>query len=520
MMLNHHGSRVVNTPGPVVLFKSRADLMKYLCEGRSTDVEVVEFTELWGLWDGIKNKWHAEDGRWQSFKTNLFETQEIAEKCCPKGFEVREFLQYIDPPKENNMSNGSPLKEFLLERLTPAVEALGWDFSKGKKCTTSHPTICTEASGFETRLATHSAPQSAGELVFRALENCEFKDADIFTYIPLELGQDAKFPTDFFCKQAVKAVVTPREGCAPEYAIHGDEVYVPTFQISNSITISSDYKADNRLDVLQKSIEVIAQGFINKVVTEQNTTIAAATPYESTVHESSIMRALSEMMVQMRRGRGGNARITDVYVTPEAYSHILDDIQKNKSFMSDGDVFEDSMAALRGTVPTFKNHDLTVYGMRVHNDAIRVDEMTDAYYDRNENKLGEWYPEKETFGQKLARWVTFGPRHMLMQYTQRPLMFGLDLTDRNCFLTPFRKNKCYFFDDKTLTRSQKQGIYGWMDIGSAALDMQHSVAGTAEDGKLVTVGDATVTPKIGRFIESVLPLKRSGGLKGWLRRWW
>ena len=519
MRLNKWGG--VLSKDPLVLFVTRDDVRKYI-DDDSRKIEIVEFKTLWGFWSK-SDGWHGDSTRVSGTQVNLFATEKEAVECCPEGYEVAEYIPHLDAPKkEKDMSNSSPLKEFLLEKLTPAVEALGWDFSKGQECTVGHPEINLSDGDVRVRSVTHSAPNNAGEVVIRALDNCEFKDADIFTYIPLELGQDAKFPTDVFCKQEVKAVVTPREGCAPEYAIHGDEVYVPTFQLSNCVTISRDYKVDNRWDVLQKAIEVIAQGFINKVVTEQNRTVAAATPYESTVHESSIIRALNEMNVRMKRGGRRNARITDVYVTPEAYSDILNHMEKNTSFMNDGDVFVDGAGGLQkvGTVPTHKNHDLKVYGMCVHNDQVRVDEMTDVYYDRNEDKLGEWVPKKETVRQKLARWITFGPRRILMQYTQRPLMFGLDLTDRNCFLTPFRKNKCDFFDDKTLTRSQKQGIYGWMDIGSAALDMQHVVAGTAEDGKLVTIGDATVTPKMGMFIQSVLPLKRSGGLKGWLRRWW
>lgn len=518
MMMNTWGIQSL-TRSPLVVFETQSDLYRYT--GEDGEIEIVEFEKLWGF-HSLNNGWHADRSRSHGVKLNLFSTSGEAEECCPEGYEVAEFLQYINMAKEESVSNSSPLKEFLLERLTPAVEALEWDFDKGRECTVSYPEINVIGSGVGVRSVTHSAPRSAGELVTRAIEGCEFKDADIFTYIPLELGQEAKFPTDFFCNQEVRAVITPREGCAPEFAICGEEVYVPTFKISNSITISRDYKTDNRWDVLQRSIEVIAQGFINKIVEEQNKTVAAAAPYKSTVHESSIMRALNEMMVQMKRGRGGNAHITDVYVTPEAYADIIDHAERQKRFINDSDVFEDSMAVLRqvGTVPTLKNHGLTVYGMRVHNDQVRVDEMTDMYYRMNDEKLGEWVPEKETVGQKLARWITFGPRHMLMQYERKPLMFGLDLTDRACFVTPFRKNKCAFFDDKTLTRSQRQGIYGWMEIGSAALDMKHVVAGTAEDGQLCTMHHAAVTPKIGKMVEFVLPLKRSGGFKGWICRWW
>lgn len=506
---------------PLFLFDNRKDLIKY--NGGFHTINIVEFKELWGL-HSLADGWHSDPSRSNGVTVNLFATREEAEECCPEGYEVAEFLQYINMAKEESVSNSSsPLKEFLLEKLTPAVEALDWDFNKGQECTFTHPQIAVACSGsYETRKVTSSAPRSAGELVIRALEKCEFKDTDIFTYIPLELGQEARFPTDFFCSQEVRAVITPKQGCAPDFAICGEEVYVPTFQISNAITISRDYKQDNRWDVLQRAIEVIAQGFINRVVEEQNKTVAAAAPYKSTVHESSIMRALSEMMVQMKRGRGGNAHITDVYVTPEVYVGILDHMEKDNSFMSKGDVFANVAGVFKqvGTVPTLKNHGLTVYGMRIHNDALRVDEMTDMYYRMNDDELGEWVPEKETVGQKLARWLTFSPRNMLMQYERKPLMFGLDLTDRACFVTPFRKNKCEFFDDKTLTRSQRQGIYGWLEIGSAALDMKHVVAGTAEDGQLVTMTRATVRSRMGKMVEFVLPLKRSGGFKGWIRRWW
>jgi len=485
---------------PVVLFETLGDLYEYTGEDRD-NIEIVKFKKLWGFHSN-DDGWHSDSTRKFGTQINLFDIKEEATAVCPEGYQVVQYIKNLDTPKKENNMNNSPLKEFLLKGLTPAVEALDWDFDKAKEYT----------------------PRSAGELVAQAISDCEFKDTDIFTYIPLELGQDAKFPVNFFCKETSMAFITPKEGTLPEGTIvETDELYVPTFQISNAITMNRDYKRDRRTDVLQRAIQVIAQGFINKIVSEQNKTVAAAT-HKTAVEQSSTMRALFDMQTQMARINGrSRARITDLYVTPEAYADILDHAQQqDRFFMKPGDVFADVAGKWKyaGTVDVPKSDQLTVCGMRIHVDAERVDEMNDTFYNHYNQDGQKWRPAAETFGKKLVRWLTFGPRTMELVYKHKPLMFGFDLDSRDCFITPFRKNGCEFFNDPSLNRSQKQGIYGWMQVGMAALDNRHVVAGTAEEGELKVADTATVTGRMGLLVSFMLPLKRSGGLKGWIRRWW
>ncbi len=54
---------------------------------------------------------------------------------------------------------------------------------------------------------------------------------------------------------------------------------------------------------------------------------------------------------------------------------------------------------------------------------------------------------------------------------------GLDLSNRDSFVMPVRE-EMKMFDDPALHRQARAGVYGWMEIGFAALDSRRAILGS------------------------------------------
>lgn len=494
MMFNKWGVRDLSRH-PVVLFETLSDLYQYT-GGDRDDIEIVKFEKLWGFHSN-GDGWHSDSTRKSGTKINLFDIKEEAIKCCPKGYQVVEFLQYINAPKkEKRMSNESPLKEFLLKRLTPAVEALDWDFSKCKEYMVSHPV--TTSSGVGARSLTITPPRPAEELVQRALDECNFNDDFLFNYIPVAAGQEAKFPLDFFGESGAEAFIVPREGHIPERCIEGDEIFVPTFKVANAVDWSLDYKRDRRTDVLIRAVKLFAQGYIDKMVREQNRIVGFTTSSTKIGKGEGIRSAVWDMMTKMKRQ---NRKLTDVFVSPEAFSDLVNAAAKDAHW---------------------DHAECKLYGVRVHVEADRVEEMEETYYTSQgtDSQSKRWRDKKETIWQKLARWIKFAPKTQEFVMCYKPLVFGFDKLHNDSLIIPFRNESGGIFNDPTLTRRQKEGIYGWLEVGCAALNSKAVTVEAYAPGEDRVNNTRLVETRLSRVVAFTLPVERSGGRKGWFRRWW
>lgn len=276
---------------------------------------------------------------------------------------------------------------------------------------------------------------------------------NIFQRIQLPGGVDAKFPLDFYApgtEGRFDAFAIPREGAIPDRVIDGDELRVPTFKIANSISWSLDYARDARWDVIARAIEVYTNGFIRKLNDDGWHVIlkCASENGQSTVTDSAASsgvftkKLLLDMMTSIKRQTGGrNARLTDIYVSPE----VLSDIRNFDNTILDDLTLRSLLVAGEDTIPS-------LYGVRMH-------EL---------QELG--------FGQEYQNYLvdTIGTS---LPAGDEEFVIGLDLLHQDAFVMPIRE-EMEMFDDPTLHRSGKAGVYGWMELGFACLDTRRSLLGS------------------------------------------
>jgi len=85
----------------------------------------------------------------------------------------------------------------------------------------------------------------------------------IFEKQVLAPGAQANYPLDFVKpgeEDEFIAFTLPKQGRVPERHVEGDELWVPTFQLANSIDWSLRYARDARFDVVGRAIRVYQMG--------------------------------------------------------------------------------------------------------------------------------------------------------------------------------------------------------------------------------------------------------------------
>lgn len=274
----------------------------------------------------------------------------------------------------------------------------------------------------------------------------------IFQRIDLPPGVEAKFPLDFYSPDnegAYPAIVLPRQGAVPDRAIDGDELRVSTYKIGNGISWSLDYARDARWDVVARAIEVFTNGFVRKInddgwhVVLKSAVDATATTIQDTAATAGVFskRLLLDLMSNIKRRNGGrNSRLTDLYMSPEAINDI-------RNFTNT----EIDEVSRRELVTRGEDQVPSLYGVRLHEmQEFGVGQEYELYIT---STLGRALP-----GSKVEHVV------------------GLDLLHRDAFVMPIRENMS-MFDDPTLHRSAKAGVYGWMELGFASLDTRRAILG-------------------------------------------
>lgn len=278
----------------------------------------------------------------------------------------------------------------------------------------------------------------------------------IYERVQLPPGVEAKFPLDFYAPEnegSYVAIVIPKEGAVPDRIVEGDELRVATYKVGNGISWSLDYARDARWDVVARAIEVFTNGFIRKLnddgwhvilkaADEGTTTLVDDGDGAGTAGEFKKGLLLSLMSSIKRRTGGRNSRLTDLYLSPEAINDI-------RNFTNT----EIDEVSRRELVTRGEDQVPSLYGVRLH-------EM---------QEFGE--------GQEYENYLV---NTIVRAHTNSKLEFvvGLDLLHRDAFVMPIREEMA-MFDDPTLHRSAKAGVYGWMEIGFANLDTRRAILGQA-----------------------------------------
>ena len=280
--------------------------------------------------------------------------------------------------------------------------------------------------------------------------------SNIFQALTMEPGTTTEFPLDLLApgeEDEHVAYTNPGHGRIPERQVEGDYVMVPTYSISSSIDYLLRYARDARWDVVARAAQVLEAGFVKKINDDGwHTILSAAVDRNILVYDSDAAagqftkRLVSLMKTVMRRNGGGNTasinrcRLTDIYLSTEG----LEDIRNWGVDQVDEVTRREIYTAGEGGITR-------IFGVNLHD----LDE------------LGQGQEYQEFFDNDLSG--SLGPS------SDVELVIGLDLQSNDSFLMPM-KQQVQVFEDDTLHRHQKAGMYGWAELGFAVLDNRRVLA--------------------------------------------
>jgi len=279
---------------------------------------------------------------------------------------------------------------------------------------------------------------------------------DIYEKMVLEPGSQPEFPLDLLApgtERDFTAYTNPGHGRIPERHVEGDYVMVNTYGITNSIDFLLRYAREARWDVVARAMQVLESGFVKKLNDDGwHTILAAAVDRNILVYDGDAAvgqftkRLISLAKTVMLRNGGGNSvtatgRLTDLYLSPEAIEDIrnwgidqLDETSRREVYQSTSD-----------GVPMTRIFGVNLNGLFEFGDS---QEYQSFFLNDLGGSLG---------GSRVE------------------LIVGLDLNARDSFVMPV-KREVEIFEDEGLHRSQRQGYYGWAEVGFGVLDNRRVLA--------------------------------------------
>ena len=281
----------------------------------------------------------------------------------------------------------------------------------------------------------------------------------IYETMQLEPGATPEFPLDLLAPgtevQHV-AYTNPGHGRIPERTVEGDYVMINTYGITSSIDFLLRYAREANWNVIGRATEVLEASFVKKINDDGwHTLLAAAVDRNILVYDADAAagqftkRLISLMKTVMRRNGGGNSvsapgRLTDLYCSPEAVEDVrnwgvdqLDEISRREVYQS----------ADQGAPLT------RIFGVNLHD--------LFEFGDQQEYQL---YFDVDLGG-------SLGPS------SDVELVIGLDQAANDSFVMPV-KRAVEVFEDESLHRHQRQGYYGWAELGFGVLDNRRVLAGS------------------------------------------
>ena len=271
----------------------------------------------------------------------------------------------------------------------------------------------------------------------------------IFETLPMEPGSAVEFPLDLLApgeEDQFVAYTNPGNGRIPERQVEGDYVQVTTYGIAAAIDWLLRYAREARWDIVARAMQVLEASFVKKINDDGwHTLLTAGADRNILVFDADATagqltkRLVSLMKTIMIRNGGGNtaslrrARLTDIFLSPEGIEDIrnwgvdqVDDVTRREIY-----------TAADGTINS-------IFGVNLH-DLV---------------EFGEGQEYQTFFTSDLSGSLASGDLE---------LVIGLDLQTNDSFLMPV-KQQVSIFPDPVLHRQQREGFYGWAELGFAALD--------------------------------------------------
>lgn len=282
---------------------------------------------------------------------------------------------------------------------------------------------------------------------------------NIFQSMPLAPGSFAEWPLDMLApgtEDEYRAFTNPGNGRIPEHNVSSDYVMVPTYGIANSIDWALRYAEAARWDIVMRAIEIFKGGFVKKINDDAfHTLLAAGVDRNILVYDADATagvltkRLVSLLKNTMSRNAGGNTVsvnkgvLTDLVVSLEAVEDV-----RNWGLDQVDEVTRREIYVAGDGAPVLTR----VFGVNLH-PVMELGESQEwqLYYS---NKLSGTYASSDV-----------------------ELVIGLDLSKNDSFVMPVRKN-IEVFEDPSLHRQQRAGVYGWGEMGFAVLDNRRVILGS------------------------------------------
>lgn len=283
---------------------------------------------------------------------------------------------------------------------------------------------------------------------------------DIFTTVEFQPGASIEFPLDFLTTTNVGEFVSytiPNHGYIPQRHFESDFLMVPTYRVGCSIDWNLKYMKEARWDIVGRAMQVLEAAFVRKDNQDGWRTLIAAAAGRNIVEYDNAAtaglftkRLIALMQVTMQRNAGGNTtsmnrgKLTDLFVSPESHQDVLS-----------WDLTQIPDAVRQQIFMNWDQGGLTKLGPVVLHDLI---------------ELG--------VGQEFQLYYT-GSLAGTMPVDKVEIVVGMDLFNRDSFVSPLRvaDGELEIYEDITLHRQQRAGLYGWKGSGFAVLDNRRLLLG-------------------------------------------
>lgn len=253
----------------------------------------------------------------------------------------------------------------------------------------------------------------------------------------------------------------------------GEEVYVPTFTIDSAADWKITYARDSRIDIAQRAAARTAKDLANyeeecgwRVIMPAATSsfsgkgLLGSRPapiYEINQASTGAGYLSKELINKMIVGFKRTGRtLTDLYVSPEDAADIREWTDTDIDPVTRREIFQ---AAGMGSLWNVQLHEVQHLG------------ATGQYnINGTSSDFGKFIaPANDTYNSYTMENANLVNTDGTINTLGETQVLGFDLSVNDSLVMPIRK-EYEAHDDPTLLRVQKQGFFGWAEIGFACLD--------------------------------------------------